>query len=111
MSQAVESVKSAVSSAKSWFSFDAWVDSATKAAFNLAVKRDASGRLINTMPATFPHLLDSNTYDWALPADQEDPFGRGQTLEKNQLLLNATPLSTQPLFLPGGPGVLGISHR
>jgi len=97
---ATESVKSVASYTKSWFSFDAWVDSATSAAFNLAVKRDASGRLINTMPATFPNLLDSNTYDWAVPP-----------VEKNQLLLNATALSPLPSLLPGGHQLLGISNR
>jgi len=75
------------------------VDSATSAAFNLAVKRDASGRLINTMPATFPHLLDSNTYDWAVPQ-----------VERNPLLINTTALSPLPALLPNGHQLLGISR-
>jgi hypothetical protein len=67
---------------KPWLSPSAWMDSAynaasklidatSRAAFNLAVERDATtGQLINAMPVTFPNMLDPEVNDWALPIEE-----------------------------------------
>lgn len=95
--------------AKSWFSPSAWMDSAynaasglidatCKAAFNLAVERDANtGQLVNTIPVTFPNMLNPKVNDWALP-----------TGEKRKLPLSAAPL-VAPLPVLPGPQPLAIA--
>ncbi len=83
-------LSSAVASIKPWLSFDAWLDSAKKSAFNLAVERDPyTGQFVNAMPATFPNLLIPNHDRWT-PQIPED-----------QLFLNASVLAGPPSLLPG----------
>ena len=84
---------------KSWFSFDAWVDWAQQAASNLMVERDPdTGRLVNTMPATFPNALNKGINDWAQPTDRI-----------GHLSLNASALQSAPSLL-SGPQILDIGR-
>jgi hypothetical protein len=66
------------------------IDATCKAAFHLAVERDAAtGQLVNAMPATFPNLFNPQN-DWAL-----------STGEKRELPLPMAPLVALPPSLPG----------
>ncbi len=74
---------------KSCLSLDAWVDSAKKSAYHLAIERDPhTGQLVNTMPATFPNLLIPNHDRWT------------SQVQEDQLFLNASTLAGPPSLLP-----------